>query len=145
VTFTRRDASSAGWLVRGTVHRRQSALAALGQVRGADQDRAIARTFKADPQRYWWGGLEECSRCPACLKCPAAVEPVRDFAADPEIYVRDTAAMKAALGKRMGVLRAAVRDAGDDLVFDGLAFGTGQPGRPMNREPSFYQPAGAKG
>jgi hypothetical protein len=141
VSFCARDAASAGELVRSAAKWRRAALEALGQDRGGGDDR-IAEAHRRRPGQLWWPGLEKCACCPACLKCPAALAPAKDLSADPERYVRDTAAMKAALAARMRMLRAAVRKAGTDLVFDDVAFGLDKPVPARNAAADFYKPVG---
>jgi len=143
VSFSRRDAISAGALVKSAALRREMALAEFGRTcDGAEADGPVG----ADRRRgddFYWPELEKCAQCPACLKCLAALAPAKDFAAEPERYLRDTAAMKAALAARMAILRAAVRARDQDLVFGDLAFGVEKPTPRPNPAADFYKPVAA--
>lgn len=140
VSFCESEAASGGALARAAAERRQAALDTLGRDGEGDQSGRVARAYQRRAEQLWWPGLEKCACCPACLKCPAALAPAKDFSGDPERYVRDTAAMKAALAARMQTLRAAVRQAGKDFVFSDVAFGIDKPAPARNAAADFYTP-----
>jgi len=144
VTFTPADAALADAAIVRIIRIRRDAFAALG--RHADAaPKIIARVRAARPRDFWWPAPAKCAACPACTACPAALAPARDLAADPEAFLRDTAALQAALDQRIRLLRQTVRRTGRDLVFDGIAFGTRKPRRPVNPVAAFYEPVAAEG
>jgi len=142
VTFTRRDAASAEGMLRQAASRREMALAAFGRCASAGAGEAVGDAARQRREEFWWPGLARCASCAAAAECPAATGAARDFAADPERFARETLAVKAALARRMRVLRAAVRRQKRDLVFDDVAFGIDRPARAANPPADFYRSPG---
>ena len=142
VTFAPHDAALAGAAVATTVRARRDIFAALGHT---PDDQALARVHAERARDFWWPDPGKCAACPACVGCPAAHGPARDLAADPEGFLRDTAALQAALGQRIELLRQTVRRTGGDLVFDGIAFGVCRPRPAVNPVAGFYEPVVAEG
>lgn len=85
-----------------------------------------------------WPSLEKCAMCDAASECPEAKGPVRDFAADPEAYLRQYVALTAS-AKQMAKVMAAHVDKHGDLRFgsgdDAVAFGRDKPTK-SSRRPS---------
>jgi hypothetical protein len=144
VTFRPGDAALAGAAVARTLRARRDVCAALGRGAEAGFGDVLNRTWAARRRDFWWPELARCAACAACTRCPAALSPARDFAADPEAFLRDTAAMKAALDRRIALLRQTVRRTGRDLVFGRTAFGVCRPASPINPTARFYKPVEAQ-
>ncbi len=140
VTFARRDADLAGEAVAAALRSRRDILDALGPAPDDAFPALMERVHTRRRRDFWWPEMTRCAACDACTRCPAATASARDFAADPGAFLAETAAMKAALDKRMRLLRTTVRRTGRDLVFGRTAFGLDKPANPTNPTPGFYRP-----
>lgn len=87
-----------------------------------------------------WPAPDRCALCPAATRCVVAHSPERDFAADPEGYLRQLVVFETAADKMRKTLSSVVRDTGKDLIFGDLAFGTGKPTKPRAKECAVYEP-----
>lgn len=85
-----------------------------------------------------WPGPEKCSLCPAVTRCVLVHAPEADAAKDERGYLAQYVATQAAADRMSDVLATRVRSKGQDITYDGTAYGTGAPTTPRAKPCKLY-------
>ena len=101
------------------------------------EGRGPSDTFEMTIQEF-----DKCGACPAKLRCPHVLMPVKEIAEDPERYANDTNTMEAAVAFRKDLLRKH-HEAHGEIEGKTICFGLNAPKRvskPRANEFKFYAP-----
>lgn len=113
--------------------------AITAQVRAAVENHLLYRGLPPE-QVPAWPAPDKCAVCDAALRCRVAHEPAVEVARDPEAAVRQLVVLEAASARLRASLSIAVREAGHDLDFGDVAFGTGKPRKSKAAPCDVYTP-----